>query len=260
VSIRAPIRVGTAGWSVPSRYLSEIPAGGSHLERYSRAFPIVEIDTSFYKSHRKATYERWASSVGEEFRFAVKTPRALTHDGRLGVGTGGVLDQFLAEIEGLGQKLDVLLVQLPPSLGFNGREARSFFGRLRRHVPPGVRIACEPRHGTWSSGAVNNLLQKLGVSRVAVDPARWTGGPGAEGDTGPGGDRRLSYFRMHGSPRIYFSDYDVPRLEALHGRLDVAARDSDAVWCIFDNTAHGHATGNALWLQRAVRQAVRHRR
>jgi uncharacterized protein YecE (DUF72 family) len=49
-------------------------------------------------------------------------------------------------------------------------------------------------------------------------------------------------------------------LEALHERLDVAARDSDAVWCIFDNTAHGHATGNALWLQRAVRQAVRHRR
>jgi uncharacterized protein YecE (DUF72 family) len=251
---RQPIRVGTAGWSVPARYLGELPAGGSHLERYSRAFPVVEIDTSFHRSHRTATYARWAQSVGEDFRFAVKTPKALTHEEGLVVGKNEVLDRFLAEIEGLGRKLAVLLVQLPPSLGFDRGDVRSFFGWLRRNVPRAVTIACEPRHATWSTDVVDALLEKLAVSRVAADPPRW------DGDARPGGDRRLSYFRLHGSPRIYFSDYEAERLQALGTQLEKASRDSDSVWCIFDNTAHGHAIGNALSVQRAMERPRRVRR
>lgn len=247
----APIRVGTAGWSVASRYLSEIPAGGSHLERYAGVFSAVEINSSFYKHHRTATYARWASSVGEDFRFAVKTPKALTHEGALVARESDVLTRFLEEIEGLGSKLGVLLVQLPPSLGFDRAHARTFFGLLRRNVHPAVSIACEPRHATWGTVAVNSLLEKLGVSRVAADPTRW------EGDARPGGDRRLTYFRMHGSPRTYFSDYDAERLDALNTQLEAAAHRSDAVWCIFDNTAHGHAIGNALSVQRAMKRPLR---
>jgi uncharacterized protein YecE (DUF72 family) len=254
VNGRQQVRVGTAGWSIPARYLEDLPSGGSHLERYSRAFPVVEIDTSFHRPHRRTTYERWAQTVGDEFRFAVKTPKALTHAGGLALESSEVLDRFLEEIEGLGPKLEVLLVQLPPSLGFDRGNVRSFFGWLRRNVPPAVALACEPRHATWSTAAVDGLLEKLGVSRIAADPSRWNG------DASPGGDRRLSYFRLHGSPRIYFSDYDTERLQALQTQLEQAARESDSVWCIFDNTAHGHAIGNALSVQRAMQRPDRVRR
>src|SRR3954447_13007277 len=66
-----PIRIGTAGWTVPSKYLERVPAGGSHLERYARHFNVVEINSSFHRPHRRATYERWAESVPQNFRFSV---------------------------------------------------------------------------------------------------------------------------------------------------------------------------------------------
>jgi len=247
VSTRAPIRVGTAGWSVASRYLSEIPAGGSHLERYAGVFSAVEINSSFYKHHRTATYARWASSVGEDFRFAVKTPKALTHEGALVPRESEVLTRFLEEIEGLGSKLGVLLVQLPPSLAFDQADAGAFFTQLRSHLAPATAIACEPRHASWGTPDVDAHLKKLGVSRVAADPARWA----AAGQ--PGGDRGVAYFRMHGTPSVYFSDYDAERLDLLRSQLEKAVIRSESVWCIFDNTAHGHAVGNALSIQRALR-------
>jgi uncharacterized protein YecE (DUF72 family) len=240
------LKLGVAGWSVASRYLSEIPAGGSHLERYSEAFSAVEINTSFYRHHQADTYARWARSVGRDFRFSVKTPQALTHEGSLIYKKSPVLERFLIEVAGLGRKLRALLVQLPPSLEFVPTDARKFFVRLRKSIAASVAIVCEPRHESWNSDAVDGLLTELGVSRAAVDPARWIA------DAIPGGDRRLVYFRMHGSPRIYYSDYTPQQLDGLVGQVHCAMQTSKEVWCIFDNTALGHAIGNALSVQRAL--------
>ena len=77
----------------PSRY-------GSHLERYGAILDAVEINSSFYRPHRTATYERWAASVPEDFRFAVKVPKAITHERRL-KDVGDLLDRFLSEVGGL---------------------------------------------------------------------------------------------------------------------------------------------------------------
>ena len=241
------LRVGVAGWGIASRYVGEIPNIGSNLERYAQAFSAAEITTSFYRHHQLATYQRWADSVGDGFRFSVKTPRALTHEGALVHGKSAVLDRFVSEVTGLGRKLRALLVQLPPSLEFIAADSAKFFKRLRRSIPSSVAIVCEPRHESWGSSAADALLKDLGVSRVAADPARWTR------DAAPGGDLRLAYFRMHGTPRIYFSRYEPPALETLTRQLQGAIHSSAEVWCIFDNTAHGHAIGNALGIQRTLR-------
>lgn len=239
------LRLGVSGWSISSRYQSDIPGGGSHLERYARVFAAAEITTSFNRHHQLRTYERWASSVGADFRFAVKTPRALTHQGAL-VADDAVLDRFVSEVAGLGSKLQVLLVQLPPSLEFVAADAARFFKQLQRRITSTVAIVCEPRHQSWNSSAAQALFKDRGVSRAAADPARWTQ------DAVPGGALRLAYFRMHGSPRIYFSDYEPQRLADLARQLQAARQTSDEVWCIFDNTAHGHAIGNALAVQRTL--------
>jgi len=98
---------------VPSRYSGTIPAGGSHLERYARRLNAAEINSSFHRPHRRKTYERWARCTPANFRFSVKVPKTMTHEARL-ASCGALLDRFVAEVTGLGDKLGALLVQLPP--------------------------------------------------------------------------------------------------------------------------------------------------
>ena len=106
--------VGTAAWTIPAQHAHGFPPEGSHLERYSRRFPAVEINSSFYRPHRPSTYQRWASTVPAHFRFAVKVPKEITHLRRL-ANADEPLERFLAEAGALGEKLGPLLLQLPPS-------------------------------------------------------------------------------------------------------------------------------------------------
>ena len=77
------LRIGTAGWSIPKQHAAAFPGTGVHIERYARQLHAVEINSSFYRPHKPATYARWAASVPPEFRFAVKLPREITHERRL---------------------------------------------------------------------------------------------------------------------------------------------------------------------------------
>jgi uncharacterized protein YecE (DUF72 family) len=233
----ATIRIGTAAWSIPKEHAASFPVAGSHLERYGAVLNAVEINSSFYRPHRTATYERWAASVPEDFRFAVKVPKAITHERRL-KDVSDLLDRFLSEAGGLGPKLGPLLVQLPPSLSFQPGVSDEFLSGLRGRVKGSV--VCEPRHPSWFTPEVEALLDELRIARVAADPAPV---PGADE---PGGWRGLSYYRLHGSPKIYYSAYSAEYLAAI---AEVLARDAAAgveTWCIFDNTAAFAATGDAL--------------
>ena len=234
------IYLGTAGWGVPKTYDAEVPGPGTHLQRYARVLACAEINTSFYRPHRQATYARWAASVPDAFRFSVKLPKTVTHERRL-ADCEDLLDRFLDESAGLGAKRGVLLAQLPPSFAFERRRAETFFTTLLRKS--GGRIAYEPRHASWFDTEASHLLHTLGIVRVAADPAPV---PGA-GD--PGGAASFAYFRLHGSPKIYYSDYDGPRLRAIAATIAARASGGGDVWCIFDNTAAFAALGNARAVQ-----------
>jgi uncharacterized protein YecE (DUF72 family) len=230
--------VAIAGWSIRKEQKDLFAAEGSHLQRYASRFAAVEINSSFYGSHRRETYEKWAASVPNGFRFAVKVPKLLTHDHCL-EETGGALKQFLGEIGGLKGKLGCVLVQLPPSLAYEPRTVETFFGALRaRYRGPAV---CEPRHPTWFTGAADRRLEAHGVGRVAADPSC------GEGGEEPSGSSRIAYFRLHGSPVMYHSSYDAAFLDRMAARMRELARDRP-VWCVFDNTARGAATTNAIQL------------
>lgn len=239
------IYVGTAGWSIPRGEQQHFPTGESHLARYAQVFPAVEINSTFHRPHRASTFARWAAGVPRQFRFSVKLPRTITHDQRL-AGSGRLLDGFLAELEPLGAKLGCLLAQLPPSLAFDARRARAFFTALRKRFDGDV--ALEPRHASWFGSRAESLLAEFAVARVAADPPR------AEQDGAPGGSQRLAYFRLHGSPRIYYSSYEGDVLDSLGTQLRELRRRRIPAWCMFDNTTLGAATGNALaMLERLAR-------
>ena len=243
----AEVRVGTAGWSIPTQHAADFPGDGTHLERYARFFSAVEINSSFYRLHRPRTYERWAASVPPPFRFAVKLPREISHRKRL-VAATEPLECFLAHVEALKDRLGPLLLQLPPSLCYENTLAGRFLEALRARFVGNV--VCEPRHHTWFEEAADKMLSQYQVGRVAADPA-----PAPRADE-PGGWPGIVYCRLHGSPRVYYSAYSAER-------LDTAARIARAPgpctresWCIFDNTASGEATGNALSLLRRLEQPV----
>jgi uncharacterized protein YecE (DUF72 family) len=230
-------RIGTAGWSLPKTCAASFGGEGTHLQRYARVLPAVEINSSFYRPHKPATYARWAASVPGGFRFAVKLPREITHGRRL-VAADEPLGQFLEETQALGRTLGPLLVQLPPSLGFDESAAGRFFDSLRTRFA-GL-VVCEPRHATWFTDAVDTLLSRVQVARVAADPAPV---PLA---AVPGGWTGLVYRRLHGSPRMYYSAYAPDDLAMIARQMMETAAPGQEQWCIFDNTALGDATPNAL--------------
>jgi uncharacterized protein YecE (DUF72 family) len=234
------VRIGTAGWSIPRASAHHIAGDGTHLQRYSRVFGCAEINSSFHRPHAAATYAKWAASTPDDFQFAVKLPRAITHDQRLRRARVP-LERFLDETAGLGQKRGPLLIQLPPSFAFDGRVVARFFDLVRaRYEGP---LVCEPRHATWFSTQANAMLVRYAIARVAADP------PPAAGAEHPGGWDGLVYFRLHGSPRTYWSSYERPFLNALAATLRALPPAIDA-WCVFDNTATGAALENAWDLLR----------
>ena len=231
------IRIATAGWGFPRDL--DFPVEGSGLERYAARFDGVEINSSFYRPHQRKTYERWAASTPEDFRFAVKVPQTITHERRL-TAVDDLLARFLDETDGLGGKRGPLLVQLPPGLRFEVERVAAFLETWRgRTEAPTV---LEPRHASWFADQPERMLADFRIARVATDPAVVP--EAAE----PGGWRGLTYRRWHGSPVIYESAYPPQTLERLAARL---AQESET-WCVFDNTKFGAATRDALAVKAIV--------
>lgn len=238
------IRVGTAGWSIPRAWQDRFTLAGTHLERYAERLSAAEINSSFHRPHRTEVYRRWAASVGPDFRFAVKLPRHITHDRRL-IDVADALSDFAGQVAGLGDRLGVVLIQLPPSLVFDPGVAAGFLSAVRSAFP--ARLAIEPRHASWFGDAAETLLIEHCAARVAADP------PPVPEASLPGGWRGLAYFRLHGTPRIYRSDY---RADAIAAQARSAQRTAERseTWVIYDNTASGAATGNALALDDCLRE------
>ena len=241
------VRIGLAGWSeASSRYGKLLPTayeeGATGLRRYAAAFDFVEINSSFYRQVRPETYAKWAGEVPENFSFSVKMHRLITHYTRL--KNTALLKDFFGSVSGLGSKLAVVLVQLPPTLIFDQEIAGTFFRALRR-IYEGCAV-CEPRHASWSADEARDLLAKHGVGPVLTEI------PAAGGDPLQDAAPEIPlYVRLHGTPRKYYSSYsgeDLERLADFLGKHRARRR-----YVVFDNTAGPAGVRNALELQRLIR-------
>jgi len=214
-------------------------ARGSHLERYAAMMNCVEVNSSFYRPHQQKTWQRWAAVTPPDFRFAVKAPKAVTHVAKL-LNCGDALAQFFDQIAGLEEKLGPILLQFAPAHAFDQGPVRDFLGTLREiHRGP---VALEPRNASWFTPEADRLLREFKIARVAADPAK-----GSSLAAKPGGAKELRYYRLHGSPRVYWSAYDAAQIGSLAAQL--ISHESSECWVIFDNTAAGEALKNALELR-----------
>jgi uncharacterized protein YecE (DUF72 family) len=243
-----PLTIGTAGWSIPRAESAEFPGEGSHLQRYARMLNGVEINSSFYRPHQPQTYARWAAETPPDFQFSVKLPKSITHEAAL-AAPKDLLVPFLEAVALLGERLKVLLIQLPPSLAWDRTTAAGFFRLLSKLTD--VPAVCEPRHPSWFTPEADRQLSAARIGRVAADPVRHPDAALPGGWLGPQGDGAgaVLYRRWHGAPRMYWSAYDEAWLQS---RADEWLRWSEQAhqWAIFDNTASGAATANALDFQR----------
>jgi uncharacterized protein YecE (DUF72 family) len=221
--------IATAAWAIPKMLAHKFAQEGSGLTRYASVFDGVEVNSTFYRRHKTSTFMRWASSVPDRFRFAVKIPKEITHT-RAMKDIAEPFDTFIEDIAPLGKKRGPLLCQLPPSLAFDAEVLEQAF-KIMRNTDNGP-IIMESRHKSWASAEALNLLENYGVDRVLADPAPvWQAK-----DFG----RIPRYVRLHGKPKIYYSSYTDEEIKSFSKLL---APDS---WCVFDNTASGAAVENAL--------------
>jgi uncharacterized protein YecE (DUF72 family) len=149
-------------WKGPF-YPEKLPAD-EMLAFYASRLPTVEINNTFYRMPRRSVLEGWAAKVPESFRFAIKAPRRITHAKQL-ADCGEEAGYFFETLEALGQRLGVVLFQLPPHARVGVEKLEAFLDL----VPGDVPVAFEFRHASWRDGAVFAALESRGAAWVTTD-------------------------------------------------------------------------------------------
>ncbi len=162
------IKIGCTGWSYSGwsgPFYPKTMANSDYLKHYSKTFDITEINSTFYKIPSQLTTKKWSLDTPENFIFAAKMPKQITHDARL--KPGPYLDQFMTAIKPIGSKMKIIVIQLPPSLSFT--EARTNLEKMLDHLPNGYRYAVEGRHPSWFTDESNRFLSGKNVCLVWND-------------------------------------------------------------------------------------------
>lgn len=232
------IYIGTSGWNYDHWknvfYHTDCPKS-QWLEFYSRRFSTVEVNATFYRLPKPATFENWRRRTPEHFLWAVKASRYITHTKRL-QDPVETLSRFVEAAELLGTKLGPILFQLPSSLSYEEARAEEFFRSVSRF---GHRSVLEVRHSSWIEDHAIELLKKYNIALCVSDTAgRY---PYYEAVTAD-----FMYVRLHGSPVLYESDYKDEELCTWAEKITEWKRDT---YVYFDNDAEGYAPVNAAKLR-----------
>ena len=233
----ATIRIGTSGWTYQHWqgifYPDKWPKS-RWLEYYIRYFDTVELNATFYRLPKPMTFENWKSRTPDNFVWSVKSSKFITHIKRL-ENPADPLGRLYGAVAGFGEKLGVILFQLPPSLAFDEKIFRDFCESL----DPQARHALEVRHPSWIDDQVFGILKEFNIALCVADTAgRY---PFCEEMTAD-----FVYIRLHGSQKLYASPYGEEELQAWAEKVDLWGKDA---FIYFDNDYEGHAVNNAKRLK-----------
>ena len=232
------IRIGTSGWDYPEWVGPVYPKHGSadKLRYYSGLFPIVEVNSTFYRLPPVSVAESWARRTPGRFQFTAKFPQSITHEKRL-VGVADEVHAFLKVLQPLrdANKFVAALLQLPPSLAFEPHTVRAFYESL----PAGLPVAVEFREPSWLTPESFALLREFGYAYVVVDEPHL---PVRLERTGP-----FVYVRWHGHGAQIWYDYlySKEELETWVPRVRTLAEAPEPIYGFFNNHFRGDAVANA---------------
>jgi len=266
------IRVGISGWRYPGWRGSFYPPGlvqRRELAYAAERLSSIEVNGSFYSLQRPTSYAAWRDETPEDFVFAVKGGRFITHLKKLAGVESALANFFASGVLALGPKLGPVLWQLPPSLGYDEQRLAAFFAQLPRTQGeaaalaahhddrlddqrvltsplPGlaeapVRHALEVRHSSFATPALTDLLRHHDIAVVVADTAgKW---PLIEQVTAD-----FAYVRLHGAEELYASGYTPAALDTWAGKLRAWAESGADVFVYFDNDVKVRAPYDAMAL------------
>lgn len=245
------VYIGTSGWMYKdwgkAFYPREMKKG--FLQFLATEFNTVEVNSSFYHLPKSSTFAKWKGETPDGFVFAVKMSRYITHTLRL-VDCFEPLQNFFASARKMGDKLGVVLIQLPPSLKYDEQTLQQFLKDLRRAQKKEkiqTRFALEPRHQSFMEDAlkVRAQLKKHDISLVFPHSAKMASFPPEEENIL--GD--FVYVRFHGPSEFAASRYGARRLRPWAERINGWRKKQLNVFVYFNNDVHGHAIHDARTLK-----------
>jgi uncharacterized protein YecE (DUF72 family) len=237
--------IGTSGWQYDDwrgRFYPRTTPLRLWLEEYARRFAIVESNNAFYRLPERGTFEAWAERTPADFVMTVKVSRYLTHIRRLREPHEPV-SRFLARVEGLGNKLGPVLLQLPPQLHIDAERLERTLGEF----PGGVRVAVEFRHDSWYTTEIRDLLERhqaalcLADRRGPLTPV-WRTAP-------------WTYLRFHEGRARPRPSYGRAALDSWARRLAERWAPDEECYVLFNNDPHGCAPRDAARFATLCRRA-----
>jgi uncharacterized protein YecE (DUF72 family) len=241
------IRIGTSGWHYKHWcgpfYEARTPPSRM-FDCYQRQFETVELNNSFYRLPSEAAISAWFQSTPDNFLFATKASRYITHRKRL-MDPQNAIDHFFSRMEGLGKKLGPILFQLPPRWNVNSQRLENFLQSL----PRDRQYAFEFRDPSWNQMAIYDILRRHRAAYVITQIAGYQSPELLTTD--------FAYIRLHGpGEKAYQGDYTKDQLAAWAWKIHFWAERLNSIYVYFDNDQAGFATKNALELKALIRSAA----
>jgi len=231
------IYIGTSGWSYDHwkgvLYPHDV-SDRARLDYYLQRYRTVEVNSSYYHWPRDTTFQNWKQRVPEGFRMTLKAARGLTHSAKLN-NPEKWLEIIARGVEALGDRMGVLLVQLPPAFALNYERLDQFLEK----TPDSIQTAVEFRHPSWNDEAVYQLLERHGAAYCVMSGAHL---PCVLRATAP-----FVYIRFHGPDpeHLYGGSYSDEDMRWWADRIREWDRQGRDVWAYFNNDWEGNAVRNA---------------
>ncbi len=245
--------IGTSGWNYKHWandvfYPSDLKQG-EWFSYYTQHFNTVEMNNTFYNLPSRRVFENWREESPDKFSFAIKASRYITHIKKLKDPETSVVN-FLENAKGLGEKLGVVLFQLPGAWKFNAERLDAFFRFVREQdIIPNLRASLEVRNPTWNCDECFDILRKYGVSLVLADWSELK-------ITGPV-TSDFVFVRRHGPEERYASSYSEQQLKRDAEWLKECVNGGSDAFVYFNNDANGYAVKNGLRLMELVGQTTK---
>jgi len=241
----ARLFIGTSGYSYEhwekGVFYPKVLEKGKQLEYYSLIFQSVEINASFYQLPTTQTFESWYNRTHDDFIFALKASRYLTHLKRL-KNCQVAWQLFLNRAKTLEEKLGPILFQLPPNYQEDLKVLKKFIDLIvpKQKKKNKQRFVFEFRHDSWFINELYDLLKKKNIALCWADSPDY---PSEEKLTAD-----FAYIRLHGSKSLYGSDYNDYELDIWAKKAEDLLKQNKDVYIYFNNDAGGYAAKNAKTL------------